>query len=473
MAQLLSTFSVTSQNREIETKKEKLITTTSKEIYKCKNCEKEITYEQIKSVIGEGEARKKKTFINDCLLYVNKYRKDFGLDTCLRKAHFVAHIGAETAFRATTELTDYNLNSNFRKYFKKQTIDDIIIESLKDNFTNIFKVLDENDKVVSKNNDELAKLVKGVTVETKYLYGTYNLKEKDSSGKKVDKDTLVKEIKEKKKKNGKEVEVAKYKIYITKHSHFGVPLLSRAYANRMGNGNELSRDGYRFRGRGIKQLTGKANYINFGVYRNRLIQAKKGFDGDETGEVDFTKDTNSAELKGNYDKIGDLSNKMYGVQAAVWFFNFGNKAGTSKYTIGWADEDDIFLTSVTINGGTNGLKTRCDYVTKARGDKALKVYEHYRSAYEHGNVSERFTVKDRLRILSKNQNRKWGGKTYIVDKDPEAEKLLNEIIESEKIKPIETMPFIPLVVKKDLTLAPMNFETPTNTKSKKHKRKQQ
>lgn len=38
-------------------------------------------------------------------------------------------------------------------------------------------------------------------------------------------------------------------------------LANRAYANRNGNGNEASGDGWRFRGRGIFQITGRANYL--------------------------------------------------------------------------------------------------------------------------------------------------------------------------------------------------------------------
>jgi putative chitinase len=41
-------------------------------------------------------------------------------------------------------------------------------------------------------------------------------------------------------------------------------LANRTYANRLGNGNEASGDGYRFRGRGLMQVTGRANYRTLG-----------------------------------------------------------------------------------------------------------------------------------------------------------------------------------------------------------------
>lgn len=47
-------------------------------------------------------------------------------------------------------------------------------------------------------------------------------------------------------------------------------IANRAYANRMGNGDEASGEGWLFRGRGALQLTGKFNYSEFAKYVNRL-----------------------------------------------------------------------------------------------------------------------------------------------------------------------------------------------------------
>lgn len=54
-------------------------------------------------------------------------------------------------------------------------------------------------------------------------------------------------------------------------------IANKVYANRMGNGDEQSGDGYKFRGRGIIQLTGKEDYNKFNVYLPDLLTQDKEY----------------------------------------------------------------------------------------------------------------------------------------------------------------------------------------------------
>ena len=98
------------------------------------------------------------------------------------------------------------------------------------------------------------------------------------------------------------------------------------YANRMGNGNQASGDGYKFRGRGYIQLTGKDNYTSF----------------DKTVEDDILANP-------------DLVATKYPLSSAAFFFN---KNGL--WTICDKGADDATVTAVTkrVNGGTIGLADR-------------------------------------------------------------------------------------------------------------------
>ena len=104
-------------------------------------------------------------------------------------------------------------------------------------------------------------------------------------------------------------------------------IANRVYGNRMGNGDEVSGDGWKYRGRGALQLTGKSNYKAFSDYlKNPLIMEQP-----------------------------DLVATDYAFESALFFFdrnklwNICDK-GVTKATI-------LSLTK-KINGGTNGLADR-------------------------------------------------------------------------------------------------------------------
>jgi len=103
-------------------------------------------------------------------------------------------------------------------------------------------------------------------------------------------------------------------------------IANRVYGGRMGNGPEATGDGYKYRGRGYIQLTGKDNYTAFGKSINENIAANP-----------------------------DLVATKYPLLSAAWFFY---KNGLHKLADGGAT--DAVVTSITkrVNGGTIGLADR-------------------------------------------------------------------------------------------------------------------
>lgn len=101
------------------------------------------------------------------------------------------------------------------------------------------------------------------------------------------------------------------------------------YANREGNGNVASGDGYKFRGRGILQITFKSMYS---------IMSQSLFKDDR--------------LVTNPDYLTTFDGA---VQSSCWFWNYSNISPL-------ADAGNIVAVSKKVNGGTNGLETRlADY----------------------------------------------------------------------------------------------------------------
>jgi putative chitinase len=104
-------------------------------------------------------------------------------------------------------------------------------------------------------------------------------------------------------------------------------IANRAYANRMGNGDEASGEGFAFRGRGPLQLTGKNNYQAFANYMKRP-------------DIMDNPDIVATEL---------------GFESALWFFD-ANKL----WSICDRGINDAAILALTkrINGGTHGLDDR-------------------------------------------------------------------------------------------------------------------
>lgn len=107
------------------------------------------------------------------------------------------------------------------------------------------------------------------------------------------------------------------------YAHRLSAIASRVYANRMGNGDEASADGWHFRGRGIIQITGRRNYLNCGV-------------------------AIGVDLVENHDL---LLEPELACRSAGWFWHVN---GLNQC----ADTGDIAMATLRINGGTNGLQER-------------------------------------------------------------------------------------------------------------------
>lgn len=103
-------------------------------------------------------------------------------------------------------------------------------------------------------------------------------------------------------------------------------IANRVYGNRMGNGPEETGDGYRYRGRGFIQLTGKNNYQAFADAMGMAVE----------------------------DAAEYLSTSEGAAMSAAWFWDM---RGLNDH----ADRGDVLTVTKKINGGTIGLKEREEY----------------------------------------------------------------------------------------------------------------
>jgi putative chitinase len=112
-----------------------------------------------------------------------------------------------------------------------------------------------------------------------------------------------------------------------------IRIASRVYADRMGNGNEASQDGWKFRGRGAIQTTGKYNY--------QLL-------ADFLDEPEIMKNP-------------DLVATEYAFESAIFYFNRRN---IWKVADRGVDVKTIMNVTKIVNGGYNGLQDRINKTTQ-------------------------------------------------------------------------------------------------------------
>jgi putative chitinase len=106
-------------------------------------------------------------------------------------------------------------------------------------------------------------------------------------------------------------------------------IASKVYANRMGNGNEASKDGFKYLGRGFIQLTGKANYLEFDKSVSEDIMANP-----------------------------ELVATKYPLASAAWFWN---KNGLNEIADKGATDAVVKSITKRVNGGTIGLEDRIQH----------------------------------------------------------------------------------------------------------------
>ena len=120
-------------------------------------------------------------------------------------------------------------------------------------------------------------------------------------------------------------------VDVNEYAHNPEKIANRVYADRMGNGPESSGDGYRYRGRGLIQLTGKDNYSRFAHACDMSIE----------------------------EAVEYMSTPAGAVHSAGWFWDAHKLNDPS-------DNEDVERVTRIINGGTIGLAQRAELFREAK-----------------------------------------------------------------------------------------------------------
>ena len=136
------------------------------------------------------------------------------------------------------------------------------------------------------------------------------------------------------------------------YAHSPEKLANLVYANRLGNGNEKSGDGYRFRGRGLIQCTGRSNYTAYSLSCY--------------GDTSLLRDPDR------------LLDPHTAADNAGWFWrrnDINSLVDEDDILNLLADNDDIVSVTRRVNGGINGLEDRKHWLRLAK--EALQVAAYH------------------------------------------------------------------------------------------------
>jgi predicted chitinase len=139
-------------------------------------------------------------------------------------------------------------------------------------------------------------------------------------------------------------------------------IASRVYGGRMDNGDESTGDGYRYRGRGLIQLTGKFNYRKFSEWVGDDVVAEP-----------------------------DLVVTDYAVHSAVYYW-------TSNNLNLYADQDDVKKITKIINGGLNGLADRNAILDKAKQSLGAEFVPELLERATHSVTATSLNLRSRPQV---------------------------------------------------------------------------
>ncbi|MFB9076274.1 hypothetical protein ACFFLS_26050 [Flavobacterium procerum] len=248
----------------------------------CPNCDNDITLAEIKAIcVGKKDNKgvekcliNNETIISAALPFLNQYRKKVGINTCVRKAHFIAQICQETKFYDLQEKFTYRDSERMRKLFESYFL--------------TFGALE--------NQQEEARRLSSLSLEQS---------------------------------NAQEVASA---IYGPTHP------LGKEHTN--------DNDGWRYSGKGFKQITWKENYRNIQKYFNKSMKI------DSEPDVLWVDNDNPYKLK---------NNAKDAITSALAFWGWKN---INSVTNGSTDNDVELVTKI-INSKKEGLEERQRFFKKA------------------------------------------------------------------------------------------------------------